>query len=256
MTSSRRTRRLERRSERQARQLGSTPPAQRARASRTPVRVGSRGGLNWNFIAVAFAVAFLVAIIVYAVIQTTTTDSNATPDFVKAQNDSSDKLPGQYIPPHPGPDGQPNTGDERQHVAPGIVIPICTADQLAAGDIATCYHSNPPTSGQHSSNPGGFQIYANPIPKESALHSMEHGGVIVWYNTDNPEVIRQLESVVQAELDKRRLVLMTRYADMEPDTIALTAWTRLDKFPASAFDKDRVKNFIEKHQRRFNPEGL
>ena len=45
-------------------------------------------------------------------------------------------------------------------------------------------------------------------------------------------------------------------AGMDPETIALTAWTRLDKFPASQVDVNRVRNFIEKLSRHFNPEGF
>jgi len=54
----------------------------------------------------------------------------------------------------------------------------------------------------------------------------------------------------------RKLVVMVPYPDMEPDTVALTAWTRLDKFPTSDFSPDRVKTFIERLERRYNPEGI
>jgi hypothetical protein len=43
---------------------------------------------------------------------------------------------------------------------------------------------------------------------------------------------------------------------MEPNTIALTSWTRLDKFPVSEFNRNRVSTFIEEHNKRFNPEGF
>ena len=69
-------------------------------------------------------------------------------------------------------------------------------------------------------------------------------------------MLNQLKSVVQAELDRRKFVVMSQYDEMEPDTIALTAWTRLDKFPVGDFNKDRVKTFIEKLDRHFNPEGF
>jgi hypothetical protein len=49
---------------------------------------------------------------------------------------------------------------------------------------------------------------------------------------------------------------MSAYDGMEPETIALTAWTRLDKFPAGQFDAGRVRAFILAHNKRFNPENF
>jgi len=43
---------------------------------------------------------------------------------------------------------------------------------------------------------------------------------------------------------------------MEEDTIALTAWTRLDKFPVSEYTRERIETFEEELNCRFNPEDL
>jgi hypothetical protein len=43
---------------------------------------------------------------------------------------------------------------------------------------------------------------------------------------------------------------------MESETIALTSWTRLDKFSASELTRDRVQEFINENHKRFNPEGF
>ena len=172
-------------------------------------------------------------------------------------------LPGQYVAPHPGVDatfdsGENRNSDDRQHFANGRIIPICTPEQIAANTLSDplCYHSNPPTSGPHTASPMPFKVLENPAPKENLLHNMEHGGVVVWYNTQNQEVIDQLASIVNDELGRRRLVVMSAYTGMEPETIALTGWTRLDKFSAGDLERKRVTDFIEEHQRRFNPEGF
>jgi hypothetical protein len=146
--------------------------------------------------------------------------------------------------------------DDRLHLQESI--PICTSEQLASGNMSKplCYASNPPTSGPHSSTPMPFRVLENPAPKENLVHNMEHGGVVIWYNTDNQDVIKQLAELTNNELDRRRLVVMSRYPDMEPDTIALTSWTRLDKFKASEFNTKRVRDFIEENSKRFNPEGF
>ncbi len=213
-------------------------------------------------------VALIVGILFYAITQGDNSSSTSQAQkSIDAILDSDPGLPGTYVPPHPGADGQlcaelscfgrPDS-DDRRHVADNVDIPICTPEQLAQNKISdpVCYHSNPPTSGPHSQVVGAFRIYENPARKENLVHSMEHGAVIVWYNTSDQKAIDELKSIVQEQLDRRRLVVMTKYTSMEPETIALTAWTRLDKFPVGELTKKRVQDFIVEHQRRFNPEDM
>ena len=65
-----------------------------------------------------------------------------------------------------------------------------------------------------------FKVLDNPAAKENLVHNMEHGGVVVWFNTDDQVVIDELASIVNDYLDRRRLVVMSQYTEMEPDTIA------------------------------------
>lgn len=205
----------------------------------------------------------MLALIAYVLWQSGETGSTEAA-WQRAQMNDDPSLPGRYIPPHPGRDMQLGTQDDRAHFADGIEVPICTPEQLAQNRLAdpgygaagVCYTSNPPTSGPHGQRPVAFGIRENPAPKENLVHSMEHGAVIVWYNSSNQQAIDQLKAVVQNALDRRRLVVMTPYPGMEAETIALTAWTRLDKFPVSELTEKRVRDFIEAHQRRFNPEGF
>ncbi len=265
-------RRLERRPEREARRPGGAPPPPpRRRASGAPRRRGGRT-LNLALILAVVGVIAIVAMLAYAVSQS---DEPAGEDALskafRAMLDSDPSLPGRYVPPHPGVDGRLcsdlsciGRNDDRNHFADGQVAPVCTQEQLdqnklsdaSYGAAGVCYHSNPPTSGPHAARPAQFKVLDNPAPKENLVHSMEHGAVIVWYNTESQDAVRQLASWVNEELDRRRLVVMTKYTEMEPDTIALTAWTRLDKFAASEMTKKRVVDFIEEHSRRFNPEGF
>ena len=119
-----------------------------------------------------------------------------------------------------------------------------------------CYTSNPPTSGPHSSTPAQFTNLENPARKEDVVHSMEHGGVYIWYNTSDQDAINLLKGVVNDNRDRRRFVGSTIYADMEPETIAITSWTRLDKFPVAELDKKRLQDFIDANHKRYNPEGF
>ena len=185
-------------------------------------------------------------------------------DWQKAELDQSKLLPGTYVAPHPGPDGKlcidrqcgTTSYDDRYHV--NGVVPICTQQQLDSGNVSNplCYTSNPPTSGPHSPTFPDFKIYTTPVSKEMLVHAMEHSAVVVWYNTTNQGVLNQMSQVVNGALADHRYVVMSPYPGMEPDTIALTAWTRLDKFPVSQFTQKRVLDFISAHSRRFNPEGF
>jgi hypothetical protein len=210
-------------------------------------------------IAGAVAVVAVIAMVVYAVTQAT---SDAGPSqgekALQAELDDDPNIPGVYYPPHPGADGELGTTDDRIHFAPGTVVPICTQQQIDSGNISDplCYTSNPPTSGPHSSTPQGFTNLVNPAPKENILHSMEHGGVFVWYNTSDQDAIDLIKSVVQDNIDRRRFVGSTIYTDMEPETIAITSWTRLDKFPVSELTRERIQQFIDANHKRFNPEGF
>lgn len=50
------------------------------------------------------------------------------------------------------------------------------------------YPSVPPASGPHDEIPGGAGVYDSPPPIGRVLHSLEHGGAVVWYS---PEVSGQ-----------------------------------------------------------------
>ena len=257
------SKRLQRRSEREAQQPSATPRAQRVRSDRTPVSVktGRFSNINWAVVIGVVGVVAVVAFIAYAVLQANKDTSNEPLDWQRAELDSSDKIPGKYIPPHPGADGKlctvascVPTMDDRLHVAPAI--PICDQKALDTQNYSNplCYNSNPPTSGPHNANPMPFKVLDNPAPKENLVHNMEHGGVVVWYNTDDQSVIKQLADTVNEELGRRKFVVMSKYTDMEPNTIAVTSWTRMDKFPVSDYNKKRVTDFIEANDKRFNPE--
>ena len=274
--------RLERRAAREARRPGAPPRAPRPPRQRPGSERRRRlGGLGFvGSIPILHVLAGIGAVLIVAFVAYAITQRGGPGEGEKraqraidAIMDSDASLPGVYVPPHAGVDGvlcsdlscfgRPDS-DDRRHVADNVDIPICTAAQLAAnklvdpsyGQSGICYQSNPPTSGPHSGTVGAFKIYENPLRKENAMHSMEHGGVIVWYNTSDQAAIDKLKDWVKDELDRGRLVVMTKYTGMEAETIALTAWTRLDKFPVSALAEKRVKDFIEEHNKRFNPEGF
>jgi hypothetical protein len=70
----------------------------------------------------------------------------------------------KVIPPYPN-------GDDREHVGSGgITLPPLSS-----------YPSVPPASGPHEQTPLDAGVYPDPPPIGNAIHSLEHGAVIVWY---------------------------------------------------------------------------
>ncbi len=85
------------------------------------------------------------------------------------QADSQSKAAGcgpvQTIPPYSGAPDQTHIGA-----------------QVASPPPLSSYSSTPPASGPHDSSPLGAGLYSSPPPVYSAIHSLEHGAAIVWYD--------------------------------------------------------------------------
>ena len=135
-------------------------------------------------------------------------------------------------------------------------------EHFEAGMTYDDYNSNPPTSGPHSSlSPWG--VFDEAVPKEVAVHNMEHAGVVVWYNCagdsaplsaeDCATLRNALSALVQPQIADGASILMTPYDDM-PNRIALTGWQHLDAF--DEYDEARVQTFIDTFECRFDPENF
>jgi hypothetical protein len=147
---------------------------------------------------------------------------------------------------------------------PGATTPTANPE-----DDQVC-NTNPPAGGPHWNGacgedpanapsfcgPAPWGIFTEPWDPPTVVHNMEHGGVVLWYNTTNDEIISELRDDIEEKLSPGSgvLIVMMPYPDMEAETIAITSWSRIDKFPVSEYSLDRVDDFIDAHDRRFNPE--
>ena len=182
----------------------------------------------------------------------------ATPEEVgpttaqRAEADDDPDLPGQHV-DLPALYGGPYP-DTAQHESEQI-------DYRAQG--------LPPAGGPHWGqgacpiDPADAPLYCGPVPAgfyiepweaESLVHNMEHAGVVVWYNTDDQGVIDDLRELAQENSDLSLVV--APFPEMEEETIAITAWSRRDKFPTSEYDRARLQEFFDAHACRFDPEEL
>ncbi len=107
----------------------------------------------------------------------------------------------------------------------------------------TTYNSEPPTSGPHLPSVARWGIHERPIPKELQVHNLEDGGVLVQYNCDRAnQECRELVDKLAKIVRRYSHAILAPYPGVI-QKIALTAWTRIDKF--NEFDEKRIVRFID-----------
>lgn len=107
----------------------------------------------------------------------------------------------------------------------------------------TKYNSDPPTSGPHFPSIAHWGVHENPIPKELQVHNLEDGGVLVQHNCPPAsEECRSLIGKLTQIVRRYDHAILAPYPGMS-HKIALTAWSRIDKF--NDFDERRIVRFIE-----------
>jgi hypothetical protein len=119
---------------------------------------------------------------------------------------------------------QPRARD-RAHVAPEAMPALST------------YASTPPASGPHNEITFGAGVYSSPPPIERVLHSLEHGGAVVWYAPDatGQELERLRAFYEDDEVGDRVIVAPYDYPDQGPAGVlpagarmALVSWHHVE----------------------------
>ena len=223
---------------------------------RTPVKASAGGGLNvpWTPIVVVLGLVAVVGLVGYLVWQVSQPAGEGSGVAAEANDDPN--LPGEWV------DLPSIYGGPYSATAPHVSRDVdYEAEQ---GEL-------PPTGGPHWGSsacgdkpdeapafcgPAPWGIYLEAWEPETVVHNMEHGGLVLWYNTTDQALIDEMEDLIEGRLDRGDLIVMSPLPDMEAEMIALTGWSRRDKFPVSEYTEDRVKTFIDQHERRFNPEGF
>ncbi len=132
---------------------------------------------------------------------------------------------------------------------PGVAQPTNDGrSHLAAGQAAV-YASATPTSGSHSPSSSRCGIFNQQVPAEFAVHSLEHGTVVIWHRTDlDGDTVSGLREIV-SRFDDR--VILSPNAQLD-DPIVATAWNRLKAY--DTVDTE-IADFIEMYRNR-GPESL
>lgn len=126
--------------------------------------------------------------------------------------------------------------------SPRLEAGLCSAAEKQAdlgnahqNDLDHQYPDHPATSGPHYPVPLPPQpaVYATEVPEARAVHNLEHGYVIVYYQPSGADALNaaSLEAVHAAVIAQRR-VLLAPYPNLPAGVgLALTAWRELQRCP-------------------------
>ena len=143
-------------------------------------------------------------------------------------------------------------------VSLGEAIRIVGFSHIHAGEQATDWNSDPPTSGQHYSIPAPAGFYEEAILDEHVVHSLEHGYVILYFNCElkygTGEAARQACDELWVEIayamqaagvwdqtNTPKMIVLPR-PEME-NFITYTSWGRL--YRVDDFHPDEYLRYVE-----------
>jgi hypothetical protein len=107
---------------------------------------------------------------------------------------------------------------------------------------AVVYPQSPPVGGDHNAAWQNCGSYAEPVPNELAVHSIEHGAVWIAYRPDLAAAdVKFLQSLA---VDQTH-ILVAPYVDLS-SPVVLTAWST--QLVIDKVDDPRIAAFIETYQ--------
>lgn len=138
-------------------------------------------------------------------------------------------------------------GQDRPEEGPGTQVFDQGRGHIAPGQDHVAYNTSPPTSGPHYPTTALWGLHTIPIIEEFQVHNLEHGGILVQYNSDDPTLKEQLESLVTNQRNYPCYLAVAPYSDMD-ETVALTAWGVLQYL--DAYDEQAITDFIEAYRNK------
>jgi tetratricopeptide (TPR) repeat protein len=128
---------------------------------------------------------------------------------------------------------------------PGRPVPDQGHDTIQPGTDHDAYNSVPPTSGPHYTVPAPWGAHSDPIQDEIQLRNLAAGGVIVQYDPDIDDELRQrlanMLRDLRIKLSYCRMILAPYEGLSTP--IAVTAWNRI--LHLEEYDRDQIQVFVD-----------
>ena len=138
---------------------------------------------------------------------------------------------------------------ERGGEGPGTLLVNQGRNHFEPGETAQVgyYNSTPPTSGTHSPSWERCGVFEVPIPDELQVHNLEHGFVLIQYDTEDESVISSLERVVGTLTGYPDYLILAPYEGMG-SPITLTAWNVIQHL--DTVDEDKIRAFDRAYRGR------
>ena len=108
-------------------------------------------------------------------------------------------------------------------------------------DTPVTYEQSPPAGGEHAPAWLNCGVYDAPVPKENAVHSLEHGAVWVTYRPDLPgDQVSTLKNLLTGPYD-----LLSPYPGLDAPVVA-TAWRK--QLTLDGADDARLPAFLKEYR--------
>jgi hypothetical protein len=101
------------------------------------------------------------------------------------------------------------------------------------------YAQDPPAGGDHAPSWQNCGFYDQPVPNESAVHSLEHGAVWIQYRADLPAAA---QDEIKRLIERDPHILASPFDDLD-GPVVLSAWGK--QLALADVDDPRVDAFLE-----------
>lgn len=114
------------------------------------------------------------------------------------------------------------------------------------------YNTTPPTSGAHYANWSDPGFFEEPVDERRLVHNLEHGQLVIWYNPDAPQSVKDdIQALVNSE---RTAILAAPYDRIDGShEFVITGWAASQRCEAVSLDV--INAFREEFQGR-GPENV
>lgn len=156
---------------------------------------------------------------------------------------SSRPAPAPVVAPPPNPPPPPPPPPPPAPVPPAVeTFPVEGSTHVPVGTVVV-YGTDPPTSGNHYPEPAQGGYYDFPIEAGFLVHSLEHGGIVLYYN---PATVTDAQKASLLALAQAHPGVFSQVVCVPRDDptypIILTAWTR--RLRLQTYDQALIDEFV------------
>ncbi|MEO5953085.1 MAG: DUF3105 domain-containing protein [Chloroflexia bacterium] len=128
----------------------------------------------------------------------------------------------------------------------GTAVPNEGNAHVSARTVIT-YNVYPPSSGTHYPDTAPYKFYDEEVPEGNFVHSMEHGGVVLYYRPDISDDVKQQLKDLFNKLPPNKFgsvsLVVTPYTKGMTQPLAIAAWGRL--LLMNDYNFDEIKTFYQ-----------